>query len=138
MLFRSSVLVQNAQERARDFRRFLPETGALPPEGTPAVLIIEPEPALRRRYVVHGRVQGVGFRAFAERAARTNGVGGWARNRSDGTVEIEAEAASPENLARFEAEIAKGPRGSAVERVETTEPLDSGPLPAVFEVRATE
>jgi len=134
----ASVLVQNAQERARDFRRFLPESAALPPEGTPVTLILEPEPTIRRRYVVHGRVQGVGFRAFAERTARTNEVGGWARNRRDGTVEIEAEAVAPESLARFETAIAKGPRGAAVERVETTEPLDTEPLPAVFEVRATE
>ncbi len=37
--------------------------------------------------VVHGRVQGVGFRAFVEYEALTRGVGGWVRNRRDGSVE---------------------------------------------------
>jgi acylphosphatase len=37
--------------------------------------------------VVHGRVQGVGFRAFVEYEALARGVGGWVRNRRDGSVE---------------------------------------------------
>ena len=40
-----------------------------------------------RHVIVHGRVQGVGFRAFVEREALTRGVEGWVRNRRDGTVE---------------------------------------------------
>ena len=46
---------------------------------------------IARRAVVSGRVQGVGFRFFAERAAREAGVAGWVRNRSDGTVETVVE-----------------------------------------------
>jgi len=41
--------------------------------------------------VVHGRVQGVFFRASAEDAAGRLGVGGWVRNRDDGTVEMLVE-----------------------------------------------
>ncbi len=43
------------------------------------------------RLVVSGRVQGVGFRAFALGVARERGITGYARNLSDGTVEIRAE-----------------------------------------------
>ena len=46
---------------------------------------------VRRRVVVHGVVQGVGFRFSAARAASTRGVAGWARNRADGTVELVLE-----------------------------------------------
>jgi acylphosphatase len=40
-----------------------------------------------RHVIVHGRVQGVGFRAFVEREALTRGIEGWVRNRRDGSVE---------------------------------------------------
>jgi acylphosphatase len=46
----------------------------------------------RKRLVFHGRVQGVGFRAFAQEAALQLGARGWVRNRADGAVEMEAEA----------------------------------------------
>ena len=46
----------------------------------------------RKRLLFHGRVQGVGFRAFCREAASSRGVRGWVRNQSDGTVEMEAEA----------------------------------------------
>ena len=70
-----------------------------------------------RRAVVHGMVQGVGFRFFAQRSARALGVRGWVRNRADGTVEslVEGdEAAVTEYLAR----LGKGPLGSRVDDVE--------------------
>lgn len=44
-----------------------------------------------RHAVVSGRVQGVGFRFFAQRAARETGVRGWVRNLPDGNVETVAE-----------------------------------------------
>lgn len=40
-----------------------------------------------RHVLVRGRVQGVGYRAWAEMAARERGLGGWVRNRRDGAVE---------------------------------------------------
>ena len=40
-----------------------------------------------RHIIVHGRVQGVGFRAFVEVEALTRGLEGWVRNRNDGSVE---------------------------------------------------
>ena len=85
-----------------------------------------------RHAVVRGRVQGVGFRFFAERSARALGVHGWVRNRADGTVESVAEgeeAAVAEYLARLE----RGPAGSRVDVVEI-EPIDPEGT-AEFEVR---
>jgi acylphosphatase len=68
---------------------------------------------IARRAVISGRVQGVGFRYFAERAARDAGVSGWVRNRSDGTVEtvVEGEA---DAIARYLERLRAGPGGSRV------------------------
>jgi acylphosphatase len=66
-----------------------------------------------RRAVVSGRVQGVGFRFFAERAARKAGVFGWVRNLPDGRVETVVEG-SDDAVERYLAEIRKGPHGSRV------------------------
>ena len=49
------------------------------------------EPAVRRRAVVTGHVQGVWFRAFVADAARRYGVAGFARNEPDGSVLVELE-----------------------------------------------
>jgi len=71
-----------------------------------------------RRYLIGGRVQGVGFRFFAEDAARREGVAGWVRNLPDGRVEVAAEGDS-ESVERFERAIRHGPPAARVERVET-------------------
>ena len=84
------------------------------------------------RYVVRGRVQGVGFRYFVLRRAREHGVAGWVRNREDGAVEGEA-AGAPTALASFIAELRRGPRGSSVTGVETTE-LESPPAGEEFAI----
>ena len=69
-----------------------------------------------RRFVVSGRVQGVGFRFFTHDAARREGIQGWVRNREDGRVEIEAEG-DADALTRFEMAIRRGPAGARVEDV---------------------
>ena len=65
---------------------------------------------------ISGSVQGVGFRLFAERAARRHGVAGFVRNLPDGRVEAVAEG-SPEGVRGFVAELARGPRGALVRDV---------------------
>ena len=69
-----------------------------------------------RRYIISGRVQGVGYRYFAVRAAEHLGVAGSVRNCADGSVEVVAEADS-ETLERFRAELDRGPRFGHVDGV---------------------
>jgi acylphosphatase len=73
-----------------------------------------------RRFLVSGRVQGVGYRYFAERAARETGVTGWARNLDDGRVEVHANGATAQ-LDDFEGRLRVGPRFADVRSVESSE-----------------
>lgn len=68
---------------------------------------------MRRRYLISGRVQGVGFRYFVRRAAGRLGVTGWVRNLASGEVEAEGQGAK-EVLDAFETELRRGPSGSLV------------------------
>jgi acylphosphatase len=65
-------------------------------------------------------VQGVGYRAFAERSAHQIGVTGWARNRDDGRVEVYANG-TVEQLDDLEARLRQGPRWAQVRGVEASE-----------------
>lgn len=71
------------------------------------------------RYRVHGRVQGVSFRAWAVEQARRLGLDGWVRNRADGTVEALASGPAAA-LEAFTAALWRGPRLAEVVRVEVT------------------
>ena len=80
---------------------------------------------VRKRVVVHGRVQGVFFRDTARRVARSRGVGGGVRNTPEGTVEavFEGNAEAVESMVRW---CREGPRGALVERVEVAEEEPEG------------
>jgi acylphosphatase len=80
---------------------------------------------VRRRVVVHGRVQGVFFRDTTRRQAQSRGVAGWVRNRADGAVEAVFEGApdAVDALVRFAHD---GPRGAEVERVDVFEEEPEG------------
>ena len=80
---------------------------------------------IRRRVIVHGRVQGVFFRDTTRRMARSRGLGGWVRNTPDGTVEavFEGEGDAVESMVQWSRD---GPRGAVVERVEVTEEEPEG------------
>src|SRR5262250_2009619 len=70
-----------------------------------------------RRFMVRGRVQGVGFRWFVEHEAHMLGVAGWVRNNADGSVEVMAQG-SREQLARLRTKLRQGPRAARVDDVE--------------------
>jgi len=80
---------------------------------------------VRRRVVVHGRVQGVFFRDSLRRLAEREGVSGWARNTSEGTVEavFEGESDDVERLVSF-AKI--GPPDAIVEAVDVSQEEPEG------------
>ncbi|MBV9181535.1 MAG: acylphosphatase [Acidobacteria bacterium] len=75
---------------------------------------------LARRYLVRGRVQGVGFRWFVEREAGILGIGGWVRNNADGTVEVLA-LGTREQLLGLRSRLQAGPRAARVDDVEEFE-----------------
>jgi acylphosphatase len=74
---------------------------------------------LCRNLRIHGVVQGVGFRYAIHREALRLGVGGWARNRRDGTVEAVVEGSS-EAVEAIIAWARRGPAASEVARVDVT------------------
>jgi len=86
-----------------------------------------------RRFVITGRVQGVGFRWFAHDAARREGVRGWVRNLADGSVEAFVEG-DADSLQRVEAALRRGPASARVEQFETEEHAPAGRF-TEFEIR---
>ena len=69
-----------------------------------------------RRFVISGRVQGVGFRYFTQEWALREGVTGWVRNLPDGRVEAHVEGEA-ESVTRVERALRSGPRGARVQTV---------------------
>jgi acylphosphatase len=85
----------------------------------------------RLEALVHGWVQGVGFRWRTRDVARRLGLQGYVRNRPDRTVEVVAEG--PESVLRqLLSFLEVGPTGALVERVDTTW------LPASYRLRGFE
>jgi acylphosphatase len=80
----------------------------------------------RRRWIARGQVQGVGFRWYVWREAERLGLGGFARNLRDGTVEVVSEGPD-EALDRLEQALRRGPSGGrvdALDRLEVPAELD--------------
>ena len=73
-----------------------------------------------RRFLVRGRVQGVGFRWFVEREAHLLQIAGWVRNNHDGSVEVLAMG-TREQLAGLRSRLQEGPRAARVDDVEESE-----------------
>src|SRR5258708_37636878 len=69
---------------------------------------------LARRFVVRGRVQGVGFRWFVEREAHILGIAGWVRNNHDGNVEVLAQG-TRDQLSGLHGRLREGPRAARVD-----------------------
>ena len=76
---------------------------------------------ITKRLLVHGRVQGVGYRYEMLLAARRLGITGWVRNRNDGSVEalIQGTANSVEQLITW---AHRGPHAALVQRLQTLHP----------------
>jgi acylphosphatase len=93
-----------------------------------------------RHMMVYGRVQGVGFRAFVEFEAIKFRIGGWVRNRRDGSVEA-LFSGEDEVVAAVIAACRKGPLGSRIdalyEREGTAEDLGLKPAGETFSVLPT-
>jgi acylphosphatase len=87
-----------------------------------------------KRLLITGRVQGVGFRFYAQRKARELGLTGWVRNRRDGSVEAVIQGAP----AAVEAMIAWARRGPSSAVVADVQIIDAGGEYAGFETRPTE
>jgi acylphosphatase len=89
---------------------------------------------MRRRVIVRGRVQGVGFRWFVREHARTLRLSGWVKNLPDGMVELEVEGAA-DKVRELMAFVAEGPDGAVVaslDDVQISEP--AAPLPETFTI----
>jgi acylphosphatase len=102
---------------------------------SPRHQIIGPPDMLARRYIIHGRVQGVGFRYFVSSEAQKLGIAGWVRNNMNGTVEALA-AGSREQLARFHESLCRGPRAARVENVEVF-PAEAEGLTGTFRIEGS-
>jgi acylphosphatase len=75
---------------------------------------------VHRHVVIHGRVQGVGYRAWTEVTALERGLEGWVRNRRDGAVEAVFNGPDKE-VAAMIAECRRGPPGARVDAVDQRE-----------------
>jgi len=80
---------------------------------------------IARRFVISGRVQGVGYRWFAKDAALREGVTGWVRNLPDGRVEALVEG-DAEAVTRVERSLHEGPPGARVKTVNAITEEPSG------------
>lgn len=80
---------------------------------------------IRKHAVVHGLVQGVGFRYSARVQASRLGLSGFARNRPDGAVEVEIEG-DDAAVARMLTWLAAGPRSAVVKSVEISDQTPTG------------
>jgi len=78
-----------------------------------------------RRFLISGRVQGVGFRYFAQETAAREGISGWVKNLPDRCVEVIAEGEA-EAVERLERALRHGPSGARVEDVEVEDRMPTG------------
>jgi acylphosphatase len=88
---------------------------------------------IQSHLLVHGIVQGVGFRWFIKQAANQRGLTGFVRNLSDGGVEVVLEG-EEEVVREMVAEVSRGPRWAEVSQVDVDERLYTGAYPN-FSVR---
>ncbi|KHE71180.1 acylphosphatase [Halobacillus sp. BBL2006] len=89
---------------------------------------------VRSHIIVHGHVQGVGFRATTKQIAEQLDLNGWVKNKNDGSVEIEAEGDSS-NLKQFVDQLNDGPTPFAKVEAIDIEDFDSEKGYETFKVK---
>ena len=104
-----------ASRRLRSRRAAATERRFLKPHESKPTLIQE-----RWRLIVRGQVQGVGYRASCCGRAKDLGLSGWVRNRSDGSVEVEAEGLTQE-LTELRLWCEMGPSAASVNSVSVSQ-----------------
>ena len=88
------------------------------------------------RFVVTGQVQGVGYRWFVARHARTLGLTGYARNLADGRVEVVTRGDDAAVFGQLEDVLRRGPANALVSGVEREDDVDDAHLPTrSFDIR---
>ena len=92
----------------------------------------EPEQAVR--WIIAGRVQGVGFRWFAVQRAQKLHISGWVTNLPDGRVEVVGRGTGSQ-LQALEQELRKGPSGANVETVEKSDIPHQAVPPKTFGIK---
>jgi acylphosphatase len=112
---------QDAYSTIEDRQDAYPTTLARAPSHHLAI----PPMSKRIRAIIHGTVQGVGFRYYTQQEAVRIGVTGCVRNLPDGTVELVAEG-TEEQLQALLSWAHQGPAAARVTRVEVTEPAATG------------
>ena len=89
---------------------------------------------MRRRYVVRGEVQGVGFRYYTVRLAERIGIRGWVRNLPNGNVEAVGEGSEPQ-LTAFATGLRRGPAMANVTELQIEEIADQGSVLKSFHIK---
>ena len=128
-----SALFQNPLPDAAKENTYKKNEKLLPPLGTRVKLTIEVNQNMQLYILISGRVQGVGFRAFTKRNATQLGIRGYAKNLSNGKVEVVAEG-DRATLDQLLVVLRKGPSASKVDDVKIEERPFSGKHKA-FEIR---
>ncbi|MEK7269350.1 MAG: acylphosphatase [Planctomycetota bacterium] len=113
----STVLIQNPLEEARDSNRYRVNPAALPPEGSAVTIAFEAAATRRLCARVRGRLDGVGYRAFVQRAALSRDVRGSVRRTGEDEMEISAEGEA-DAMKAFESDARTGPRGAKIDSFE--------------------
>lgn len=88
---------------------------------------------ITRKYILTGRVQGVGFRWFTKRIAEKFAINGYVKNEYDGSVLVVAQGLI-ENIESFEGELSRGPSYAWVKQM-SIEPPDNKDIYQRFEIR---
>jgi acylphosphatase len=101
------------------------------PPGRPKSMAATEKQIETRKFVVRGRVQGVGFRWFVEREAHTLGVAGWVRNNHDGSVEVLAMG-TRDQVSGLRSRLQQGPRAA---RVDDVQEVEAKPVPGLTTFR---